>query len=343
MPEPRVSAFPRDADSLRCRTMRRSTVLTRTIVVSLFVLSGALLSGCQMIKRNAVKSAVHDAFASTMTTGTELTDLGDGLYTYRWMTYRTAFLATDEGVLVLDPLNRDAAAGLQDAIERVAPDPAIEYVVYSHGHRDHASGADVFAGKPKILAHEKAAQEIEERDYSDVVAPTQTFGGARHTVELGGETVEFVRLPEWHGDGNIVTYFPERNTVYAVDLVWPNQLPPPAAPLSYSGSERALDALLGMEFDTFVPGHGAVSKREVVRNYRTFLDDLEREFRKSLAAHDLADFHSQATFESAPDKMGDVFFETIDALEPQYGHWENYDEVALNTVQWCLWAVLTGD
>ena len=304
---------------------------------------GFVLCGCQAIERSAVKSAVHDSFASTLTTGTELTDLGDGLYTYRWMTYRTAFLATDDGVLVLDPLNRDAAGGLKDAIEEVAPNPTIKYVVYSHSHRDHASGADVFGQGPQIMAHRDAAREIEMRDYSDVVRPTQTFKGVEHTIEFGGETIEFIRLPEWHGNGNVVTYFPARKTVYAVDLVWPHQLPPPAAPLSYSGSKLALDELLTLDFETVVPGHGAVADRKAVRSYRTFLDDLENEFHKALSRHDMNDLHDPKTFESAPDKVGEVFFEVIDALEPKYGHWENYDEAMLNTVQWCMWTIVTGD
>lgn len=302
-----------------------------------------LCTSCQSIERNAVKSSVHDAFESTMTRGTELTELGDGLYTYRWMSYRTIFLVTDQGVVVFDPLNRDAAAGLRRAIDDVAPDQSIRHVIYSHDHRDHISGADALGGDPTILAHEHAARGIDSRGYDDVSPPTETFSGDRHTLEIGGETIELIHLPGFHGDGMVVTHFPERDTLYAVDLVWPNQLPPPAAPLSFSGSQRALDRVLSLDFEIFVPGHAAVSERRAVRNYAGFLDDLEAEFRSALERHDISDFHARQTFSDAPDEIGEVFYEVIDALEPEYGDWENYDVAMLNTVQWCMWSVITGE
>ncbi|MFL5345565.1 MAG: MBL fold metallo-hydrolase [Hyalangium sp.] len=284
---------------------------------------------------------IRDALQSTVVPGADTQELGNGLTSYRWLSYRTLWLTTSEGVVVFDPLNRAASADIAAHLKEGGQ--PLRYVIYSHGHRDHVSGADALGGHPIVLAHRRTAEDIRVRGYSDVVAPTETFDEDEHVLEIGGEEIRLIRLAGAHTDALVASYFPRRRLLYAVDLVWPGQLPPPGAPLSYSGVERALDRLLQLDFDTFVPGHGAIVKRQEVIRYRTFLSDLRKEFVAALQRRGLNDLHSASTFLAAPEQLGSVFFEVIDALKPTYGDWENYDAAILPTVQWCFWSVLTGD
>ena len=305
------------------------------------LLSASLAGGCAGLERSIVRGKVEGVFTSTMTSGAEVEPLGDGLHTLRWMTYRTLWLEADGRAIVFDPLNRDAAARIREHLrERGVP---IERVIYSHGHRDHASGADALGDVPVVMAHRRTAHDIEVRGYDDVTPPTEVFDEDVHTLMAGDEEIRLIRIAEAHTDALTVAHFPQRRLLYAVDLVWPNQLPPPAAPLSYSGVERALDRLLELDFETFVPGHGPVATRAEVERYRRFLRDLRAEFVAALARHEIADLHAMQTFERAPGHLGAVFFEVIDALQPRYGDWVNYDEAALATVQWAFWSILTGD
>ena len=68
--------------------------------------------------------------------GHSVTEIGDGLYVFRWWVYRNIFIVTNEGVIVTDPMNPKAAKLLQDEIRKVTDKP-VKYVVYSHNHHDH--------------------------------------------------------------------------------------------------------------------------------------------------------------------------------------------------------------
>lgn len=156
---------------LRRRTRR---ALGAALALSVLVAAVIALGGCTTIKRAAIRSEFRKTFA-TVKPGTDVTKLADNVYSFRWLSYRTAFVTTPEGVIVFDPLNDDAAHGIADAIRRVAPNPEIKYVVYSHFHRDHASGARSLPGHPIIVAHANAARELALRSLPEVAPPTETF------------------------------------------------------------------------------------------------------------------------------------------------------------------------
>ena len=57
--------------------------------------------------------------------------------------YQSAFLKTGAGVIVFDA-PPSFAHKLPEVIKQHAPNEAIKYLVYSHGHADHVGGASVF-------------------------------------------------------------------------------------------------------------------------------------------------------------------------------------------------------
>ena len=61
------------------------------------------------------------------------------------------FMVTEEGVVVVDPLNVETATWLKNEIERYFAIP-VTHVLYTHGHFDNASGAGVF-GDIEIVSH----------------------------------------------------------------------------------------------------------------------------------------------------------------------------------------------
>ncbi|HVY46238.1 MAG TPA: MBL fold metallo-hydrolase [Minicystis sp.] len=324
----------------RTRSSRRAR---RALTLAAAATLAVAATGCTDLRRAVIRSEVRKVFTATLTRGTDVTQVGPHLYSYRWMTYRTAFVATPDGVILFDPINADAARGVARAIEQIAPNPNIRYVVYSHFHRDHASGAAALPGHPVILAHANAARELAARSLPDVAPPTETFAGEERDLELGGEHVRLMLLPESHTDGLLMMHVPADRALYEVDIVWPHQLPPPGVPdMSYAGVERATQKMMAVDFDTLVPGHGAIgTKRDVVR-YHQLLVDLDGAFRASLRRRGLDDLTRRSTFERGADDLADVFFDVEDALRPRYGDLENFDAVILPTSQWCFWHVLTG-
>lgn len=315
----------------------------RAVLPSVAVLAGSIaLSGCTTIKRVAVRSEFRKAF-STLTPGTDLTKVAEGLYSYRWLSYRTAFVTTPEGVILFDPLNDDAARAIAEEIKRVAPNPEIKYVIYSHFHRDHASGARSLPGHPVIVAHANAARELALRSLPEVAPPTEVFSEEEHEVRLGGTIVKLTHLPNSHTDGLLMAYLPAQRALYQVDLVWPHQLPPPGVPdMAFAGVRRATEMMLAVDFERLIPGHGDLGTKADVAAYRTFLIDIEAAFRAALVAHGMADLTKKEAFLRGKEDIADVFFDVEDALRPKYGAWDNFDPVILPTAQWCFWHILIG-
>jgi len=296
------------------------------------------------MKRAAIRSQLNQWAKGAMPPGTGLTRLDKNFYTYRWLGYRTAFLTTPEGVILFDPLNEDAASHLVQEIAKVAPNPAIKYVIYSHHHRDHASGGRVIPGSPVFLAHASAAQEIRSRNYPDVVPPTQTFEGEESALNFGGETLQFIRLRDSHTDGLVAIYLPQHKALYLVDIVVPHETltVAPSVGSSYNGVKAAVARLLPLDFETLVPGHEDLGKRLDLVDYYLFLNDLEAAMVKALKRRGISDFHKQQSFEQYAIQLPDLLFEVEDELKPKYGQWRNFEQLMLPNMQWCFFGMLMG-
>ena len=83
----------------------------------------------------------------------EITQITGDLYGFVNNNHRTVFLVTSEGIILADPLNVDAATWLKGQLAARFNVP-VRYVLYSHHHFDHASGAAVFNETAELIAHE---------------------------------------------------------------------------------------------------------------------------------------------------------------------------------------------
>ena len=68
------------------------------------------------------------------------------------------FLATDEGILVVDPPNPTATNLFRQALDQRFPGVPVRYVVESHYHWDHVGGTRLFADTAQFIAHETMAE-----------------------------------------------------------------------------------------------------------------------------------------------------------------------------------------
>jgi glyoxylase-like metal-dependent hydrolase (beta-lactamase superfamily II) len=301
----------------------------------------ASLAGCTAVKRSAIRSQFRDAFV--LPSGSDVKQLTPTVYVYRWLGNSTMFITTSEGVIVFDPLNEDAARGMAAEIARVAPNPEIKYVLYSHFHRDHASGARALPGHPAIVAHANAARELALRSLPDVVPPTDVFSGESRDITLGGTTVRLIHLPNSHTDGLVMAYLPAERILFETDIIWLHQLPPPGVPdYSFAGVKRATEMMLALDVDTLVAAHGGIGTKADVVRYHHFLSDIEGTFRSALAVRGLANLGKKETQLRGREELADVFFEVEDTLRPKYGDWQNFDALILTTSVWCFWHVFTG-
>jgi len=90
----------------------------------------------------------------------EITHVTGDLYRFRQVRHFGMFLVTADGIVVVDPTNSEAAAWLKAQLDERFGRP-VKYVIYSHSHNDHASGAEVFAATATIIGHENIRKNLQ--------------------------------------------------------------------------------------------------------------------------------------------------------------------------------------
>lgn len=202
-----------------------------------------------------------------------ITQVAGDLYRFQNNFHYSVLLVTGQGVIATDPIDAEAAAWLRDEVKRRFNQP-IRYVVYSHDHRDHVAGGEVFAADGAVIvAHEKAKATIigEKRP---TAVPDITFSD-RMTLTLGGKTVELIYPGPSHSDNLIVMHFPDERAVFTVDFISVRRLP--FRTLSDAYFPQWMEAIRRVEqidFDILVPGHGPIGSKADAVDHRRYLQDL---------------------------------------------------------------------
>jgi cyclase len=236
---------------------------------------------------------------------TQLKQVAPDLYfLYDDLSSNSAFLVTDEGVLVID--TRQHPAHGRDLIERIRriTDKPVRWVINTHAHGDHfygnpafkAAGATIVAHRDVVAGMVKNEQlEFKRRlaffkslnlDPAEVktVLPDVTFD-SRMTIKLGGRVVEVMYLGPGQNPGDTLVYFPHARALYVggpfANNNWSNMSFTP----SMDGWIAMLKKIADMEnVDMFLPGHGDVGKREDVLDEAKLLTDVQAGVKAAIAA-----------------------------------------------------------
>lgn len=145
-----------------------------------------------------------------------------------------AVLVVDTG---LGPAN--AAKVLAFAAERAAGRKL--YLTTTHGHPEHAFGAQVFAGQATFLINRVQAEDLDRRglDYletfrgfgaavarelagTELVAPDVIYAGA-YDLDLGGRVVHLRPTGRVHTNGDQVVTVPDAGVLFTGDLAQTGQ------------------------------------------------------------------------------------------------------------------------
>jgi len=203
-----------------------------------------------------------------------LVKLSDDLYVIHndFVPGNSTALITDEGVVLVD----DKFAVDHDAIlaelKKVTSKP-IRYVVNTHHHADHAGGN---ARMQQVSAQVIMSQQARENLASgprDVQWSDPNLAFEHHlSLQLGGKRVELYHLGRGHTNGDVVVYFPAARVLVAGDLFVSDPGTPLRIDYAAGGSAKeypkTLDAVLQLDFDTVVPGHGTVGTKQELRKFR---------------------------------------------------------------------------
>lgn len=218
----------------------------------------------------------------------------------------SAFIVTDDGVLVLDtgPSKRYGEA-LRQLISEIADQPILA-VYNSHHHPDHFLGNQAFADLPiyslpstraLISSRGEAYTENMYRLLGDWMRGTDVLPPS-HSIELGehwigGHQLEFMAFSGHSGDqADLVILDKTTGVLFAFDLVFNGRaLTTPDTPGLQLWIED-LEQLRHLSFEYLVPGHGLVTSDaapiDQTQAYLRWLDTLlDESARQGLSAIDV--------------------------------------------------------
>jgi glyoxylase-like metal-dependent hydrolase (beta-lactamase superfamily II) len=208
--------------------------------------------------------------------GYAVKDMGGGVYVISDNGWQSAFLVTNEGVIVFDA-PESFGKSIPSAIANITDKP-IKMLIYSHIHKDHIGGSAAFKDikNLKIVATEGVAEFLKEQDDPNRLIPNVVFG-AKKTITMGGKTVELTRHFYHSTQGDLFIYVPQAKFMMAVDCVTPGYAPFQGFDITANFGEymKVFDELLAYDFDKFTGGHlTATGSKEDVRITKEFAMDV---------------------------------------------------------------------
>jgi glyoxylase-like metal-dependent hydrolase (beta-lactamase superfamily II) len=214
-----------------------------------------------------------DASGQPSTSDDEITKVADDVYVFRHQFHQAIFITTREGVIVTDPISAEAARWLKTALSKLTDKP-VRFVVYSHHHSDHITGGSVFADQAVFVSHAAARTYIVDAADPTTPVPSLTFTD-RMFIDLGGTHVELIYTGKNHSDNSLVVLLPQHKLLFAVDFI-------PVETVAYRTMRsdypddwiESLKRVEQLDFETLVPGHGKIGRKEHVRMFRSYLEDL---------------------------------------------------------------------
>ncbi|NRB18455.1 MAG: MBL fold metallo-hydrolase [Rhodobacteraceae bacterium] len=260
--------------------------------------------------------AASPAFAQD--TKRAITNVKGDVWRFQNNFHFSVFVITDDGVIVSDPINAEAAAWLKNEISKLTDAP-ITHLVYSHSHGDHASGGAVFADTATVFAGANGPAEID-----GVIPDMQVSEGINFTS--GDHSFEITPLGSGHGSDMLALVIRPENVAFIVDVVTPKRLPfknfPGADIGGYIDQIRVVETL---EFDVLVPGHGGLGGKVDATENRQYVEWL-----RDAVTADL--------------KQGNSVEEIVASLDTSaYADWGNYESWRdLNIRGMADWLVESG-
>jgi cyclase len=235
-----------------------------------------------------------------------------------WGEANAGLVVGEEGSLLVDTLWDEKLAGTMLAamasVTRAAP---IRVVVNTHSDGDHwwgngvaPAGAQIITSEPsrKVMSDEAAPSELARMsrlaghgsrlpgpvgalgsyassmlkpfDFAAVRRrfPDRTFSRAE-TLEIGGREIRLIEVGPAHTPGDSIVQVADAGVVFAADVLFVG-----ATPVMWFGPLlgwlKAIETLLSLEAQVYVPGHGPPADRAAVlelRDYLMWLDEASRE------------------------------------------------------------------
>jgi len=255
----------------------------------------AALAAALMLAAAIDATAQADRFAKVEI---KTTKLADNVYMLEGEGGNIGVSAGDDGVLLIDDQFGPLTERILAAIRSISDKP-VRFVVNTHWHYDHTSGNENFArAGAVIVAHENVrkrlavVQSIEffKKPYGPMPPaglPALTFTDTM-TFQMNGEEATAFHAPNAHTDGDAIVHLRKANVVHMGDIYFAGIYPfiDYGTGGSVKGMIAAAERGLALADDAtkIIPGHGPLSNRKELKDYRDMLATVSARIEKMMEA-----------------------------------------------------------
>jgi len=210
------------------------------------------------------------------------------------------FSAGDEGVVLVDDQFAQLSDRIKGAIKAITEKP-VRFVINTHYHFDHIDGNASFQKDAPVIAHDNVRKRLETggtpgnlgsiKQVMEPVArealPILTFS-RDVTLHLNGEDISVLHYPNGHTDGDCMIFFPKSNVVHMGDDYVTYGFPF----IDLAGGGSVAGMIVAAEYVIahlpadvkVIPGHGALSNLNDVRNFVNMLHETSGVVEKAVRA-----------------------------------------------------------
>tara|TARA_B110000196_G_scaffold211353_1_gene181268 strand:- start:16583 stop:17434 length:852 start_codon:yes stop_codon:yes gene_type:complete len=204
-------------------------------------------------------------------------EVKNGLYSISGNGGNVGVRVTTEGVILVDDKYPQDFSEIQKLVRQVSDQP-VKYILNTHHHGDHSGGNVEYINISEIIAHQNARDNMVRGNQE---APPRLVFTDQTAVYLGGVEVRAFYMGRGHTNGDAVIYFPDLKTLHGGDLL---HTIAPFIDYANGGSSKSwvstMNSILSLDFDTAIPGHGAVMSRDDVVAFRNQMEAVRERMTK---------------------------------------------------------------
>lgn len=212
----------------------------------------------------------------------------------------------EDGIVIVDDQFAPLAEKIQASLKSLGiTDKPVRFVINTHYHGDHTGGNVPFSNSGStVIAQDNVRKRLisggtagngpdgsihmEQKPAEKAGLPIITF---EHdvTVHLNGEDIRALHFPSGHTDGDSIIFFPKNNVVHMgddfvrygfpfIDVTSGGSVQGMISAMEKSSAQLPADVKV-------IPGHGALSNLEDVREFTKMLKETSAVVQKALDAH----------------------------------------------------------
>ncbi|HZZ09560.1 MAG TPA: MBL fold metallo-hydrolase [Paraburkholderia sp.] len=246
----------------------------------------------------------------------------DGVYYVTGGMANSGFIVGDSGVIVIDAQMFEPAANkVLKAIAGITPLP-VNTMILTHSDPDHVNGLPAYPRGIQIIAQDNTREEMqaalddpnenhtptppELKDY----LPTRNVKD-RERLVVDGVQLDLLHVAPAHTDGDLIVYLPAKKIVFAGDILTPGSGPYPGIHLAKHGSSlgwiKSMEALIALDADVYISGHGEPLKQEDLKARLQSAVQRRAEIAQLVAQHKSLDEVKAALHDPAPSGAAKLF------------------------------------